>query len=663
MGRYLAGSEAGARARLRRLRRRLALVGRRAGRVLAVDLGPLRRALGDDPRARPCRRAACPAPAGSRAPPSTTRSTRCRCRAGRPATSSSSVGRRPGDRRISPPPSCATPSRAAGPASSASASGAATGWRRSCPTSRRRSSACMATASLGAVWSSCAPEFGTKAVVDRFAQIEPTVLLTIDGYRYGDRAIDRSAEVAEIRAAHPDPACHGRRPLPAAEAEAARRRPGRRALVPAPRRRGAARLRARPVRPSALRPVLVRHHRPPEADRPRPRRHPARAPQGARAAHGPRAGGPVLLVHDDRLDDVELPRVGARGRVERRAVRRQPRLARPVHAVAAGGRNRRHVPRRRRAVPHGLPGRRPRARARPRPRGAARRRLHGCAAAGGRVPVGGGARVGRDPPGVAERRHRPVHRVPRAVAARPGLGGRDQLPDARRAGRGVRPGRPVARRPAGRARHHRTDAVDAGRAVGRLRRLADARRLLRAVARGLAARRLADHHRSRLVPDHRTQRRDAQPRRRPPRDRGVLRGRRGAPGGRGQPRRPPRGPGRRPGRAAPVRRPARRRRRSTTTCGARSRTPSGTACHPATSRTPSTRSRRSRARCRARSSRCRSSGSCRACRPTRPRRRTRSPTRARSSRSRRWPPPDPRTRVDGLAAVPGRVEHASRASC
>ena len=61
----------------------------------------------------------------------------------------------------------------------------------------------LATASLGAVWSSCAPEFGTKAVVDRFAQIEPTVLLTIDGYRYGDRNVDRSAAVAEIRAALP----------------------------------------------------------------------------------------------------------------------------------------------------------------------------------------------------------------------------------------------------------------------------------------------------------------------------------------------------------------------------------------------------------------------------------------------------------------------------
>jgi acetoacetyl-CoA synthetase len=43
----------------------------------------------------------------------------------------------------------------------------------------------LATASLGAIWSTCAPEFGTRAVIDRFSQIEPKVFLTIDGYRYG----------------------------------------------------------------------------------------------------------------------------------------------------------------------------------------------------------------------------------------------------------------------------------------------------------------------------------------------------------------------------------------------------------------------------------------------------------------------------------------------
>lgn len=56
----------------------------------------------------------------------------------------------------------------------------------------------LATATLGAVWSSCAPEFGPKAVIDRFVQFEPTVLLHVDGYRYGTKEIDRRMEVSEI---------------------------------------------------------------------------------------------------------------------------------------------------------------------------------------------------------------------------------------------------------------------------------------------------------------------------------------------------------------------------------------------------------------------------------------------------------------------------------
>ena len=61
----------------------------------------------------------------------------------------------------------------------------------------------LACAALGAVWSSAAPEFGARSVIDRFAQVEPTVLLVIDGYVYGGRPHDRSAVVAEIVAAMP----------------------------------------------------------------------------------------------------------------------------------------------------------------------------------------------------------------------------------------------------------------------------------------------------------------------------------------------------------------------------------------------------------------------------------------------------------------------------
>jgi acetoacetyl-CoA synthetase len=61
----------------------------------------------------------------------------------------------------------------------------------------------LATASLGAIWSSCAPEFGTPTVVDRFAQIEPKVLIATEGYRYGGRDFDRRERVAELEAALP----------------------------------------------------------------------------------------------------------------------------------------------------------------------------------------------------------------------------------------------------------------------------------------------------------------------------------------------------------------------------------------------------------------------------------------------------------------------------
>lgn len=56
----------------------------------------------------------------------------------------------------------------------------------------------LATASLGAVWSSCPPEFGVRSVTDRFGQLDPVVLLVVRTYRYGTKQIDRSAEVAAI---------------------------------------------------------------------------------------------------------------------------------------------------------------------------------------------------------------------------------------------------------------------------------------------------------------------------------------------------------------------------------------------------------------------------------------------------------------------------------
>jgi len=61
----------------------------------------------------------------------------------------------------------------------------------------------LACASLGAIWSSCSPDMGAGTVVDRFKQIEPKVLFTVDGYRYGGKAFDRRPVVAEIVGALP----------------------------------------------------------------------------------------------------------------------------------------------------------------------------------------------------------------------------------------------------------------------------------------------------------------------------------------------------------------------------------------------------------------------------------------------------------------------------
>ncbi|HEX3834393.1 MAG TPA: acetoacetate--CoA ligase [Solirubrobacteraceae bacterium] len=61
----------------------------------------------------------------------------------------------------------------------------------------------IATASLGAIWATCAPEFGARSVVARFAQIEPKVLFCVGGYGFRDRYIDRRAEVEAIRSQIP----------------------------------------------------------------------------------------------------------------------------------------------------------------------------------------------------------------------------------------------------------------------------------------------------------------------------------------------------------------------------------------------------------------------------------------------------------------------------
>ncbi len=102
----------------------------------------------------------------------------------------------------------------------------------------------LATASLGAIWSSCSPDFGAPAIIDRFTQIQPKVLIAVDGYTYNGRYFDRTGVVADIAA----------------------RLPSLNATVRVPewellRQAGRPHLRPGPLRPPALDPLLLRHDR------------------------------------------------------------------------------------------------------------------------------------------------------------------------------------------------------------------------------------------------------------------------------------------------------------------------------------------------------------------------------------------------------------------
>ena len=310
------------------LRRAVALVGRGPRRLLGRDLGSLRRRRARRHRARLGAR--CPARSGSRARSSTTPSTRS---AARPTTRSRSW-----------------------PAARA----ATTHSGRGASCARRRGRIARRAAS-GWAWSKRRPR-------RRLHAEHPGDRGGVPGHGLAGR--DLVELLARLRRAQRD------RPLRPDRAEGAAG--GRRLPLQRPRRSTAATrcapsatpcpslghtvllryldeqatledaldwdeltargrragVRARPVRPPAVGALLLRHHRAAEGDRPGPGRDPARAPEDAPPA--PRRAGrrPHLLVHHDRLDDVELHRLRAAHRGDRPALRR---LARPPgHGRAVG---------------------------------------------------------------------------------------------------------------------------------------------------------------------------------------------------------------------------------------------------------------------------------------------------------------------------------------
>ena len=146
--------------------------------------------------------------------------------------------------------------------------------------------AALGAAAVGAVWSSCSPDFGVQGVLDRFGQIEPSVLVAADGYFYGGKTHD-SLRADRGRSLDALPTVERRRSssrivgdAAATSTACARPRCGATSSAPAPRELA---LRAAAVQPSALHPVFVGHDRRSQVHRARRRRHADPAPQGAPA--------------------------------------------------------------------------------------------------------------------------------------------------------------------------------------------------------------------------------------------------------------------------------------------------------------------------------------------------------------------------------------------
>ncbi len=182
----------------------------------------------------------------------------------------------------------------------------------------------LATASVGAVWSSCSPDFGERGILDRFGQIAPRVLIASDGYYYAGKTIRHGDKIAAVL-----------QELPSVEhviiidyigearaivADIAQGRDAY-AILRAPTGRCTA-IRAAALRPSTLYSIFFGHDRHSQMHRASRRRHTSQASHRASASDRPQAGGQAVLLQHLRLDDVELAGERAFGGSDALALRR-----------------------------------------------------------------------------------------------------------------------------------------------------------------------------------------------------------------------------------------------------------------------------------------------------------------------------------------------------
>lgn len=159
----------------------------------------------------------------------------------------------------------------------------------------------LACASVGAIWSSCAPDFGARSAVDRFKQIGPKVFISSYGYYYKGRWNSKVEAVSQVREAVPSI----ERVIMAGEAKGASVG-GALEWDDLAREEISAFVRASALRPSALDRVFVGDDRFAQADSTRARGYPHGAPEDALLPQRPGPGGQDVLVHIHGVDDVEL---------------------------------------------------------------------------------------------------------------------------------------------------------------------------------------------------------------------------------------------------------------------------------------------------------------------------------------------------------------------